>query len=280
MHNFLHGKLLALDVDGTLLDANGRLRKRTINSIQAASDSGSTVALATGRDWLAVEKLMEILPSVQYAVCTNGIEVYDRKGHRLAAREIDLNIARKVIQSIRQKLPEVAIGVGVQGQLVGEPDIAKALPAMPAGVTSFPAKIVPDVMGEMTSNLQDIVVYHADYHSRTEDLYELVGEIVEEEQVDVVFSGLPMVEIVPTGCGKETGLSWLCSHLGIEPSEVIAFGDGMNDLSMLEWAGKGIAMGQSGERVIGCADEVTLANSEDGVAAWIETQLQLVDKSK
>ena len=53
----------------------------------------------------------------------------------------------------------------------------------------------------------------------------------------------------------------------------------MNDLSMLEWAGKGIAMGQSGERVIGCADEVTLANSDDGVAVWIETQL-LASKQK
>ena len=71
MPNPLHGKLLALDVDGTLLDAKGRLRKRTKLAIQAASDSGSVVTLATGRDWLAVEKLMEILPSVQYAVCTN-----------------------------------------------------------------------------------------------------------------------------------------------------------------------------------------------------------------
>ena len=273
MPNPLHGKLLALDVDGTLLDAKGRLRKRTKLAIQAASDSGSVVTLATGRDWLAVEKLMEILPSVQYAVCTNGIEVYSKKGHRLTAREIDFDIAQMAIHSIRQKLPGVAIGVGIRGQLVGEPDIAKALPAMPAGVTSFPAKIVPDVMEEMTSNVQDIVVYHSDYHSRIEDLYEIVDEIVRDKQIDVVFSGLPMVEIVPAGCGKETGLSWLCSHLGIASTEVIAFGDGMNDLSMLKWAGKGIAMGQSVERVIGCADEVTLANSDDGVAVWIEAQL-------
>ena len=256
-----------------MLDAKGRLRKRTKLAIQAASDSGSVVTLATGRDWLAVEKLMEILPSVQYAVCTNGIEVYSKKGHRLTAREIDFDIAQMAIHSIRQKLPGVAIGVGIRGQLVGEPDIAKALPAMPAGVTSFPAKIVPDVMEEMTSNVQDIVVYHSDYHSRIEDLYEIVGEIVRDKQIDVVFSGLPMVEIVPAGCGKETGLSWLCSHLGIASTEVIAFGDGMNDLSMLKWAGKGIAMGQSVERVIGCADEVTLANSDDGVAVWIEAQL-------
>ena len=273
MPNPLYGKLLALDVDGTLLDAKGRLRKRTKLAIQAASDSGSVVTLATGRDWLAVEKLMEILPSVQYAVCTNGIEVYSKKGHRLTSREIDFDIAQMAIHSIRQKLPGVAIGVGIRGQLVGEPDIAMALPAMPAGVTSFPAKIVPDVMEEMTSNAQDIVVYHSDYHSRIEDLYEIVGEIVRDKQIDVVFSGLPMVEIVPAGCGKETGLSWLCSHLGIASTEVIAFGDGMNDLSMLKWAGKGIAMGQSVERVIGCADEVTLANSDDGVAVWIEAQL-------
>ena len=128
-------------------------------------------------------------------------------------------------------------------------------------------------MPEITSSTQDIVIYHKDYHLRIEGLYEIIDEVVQDSRVDVVYSGLPMIEIVPAGCGKETGLSWLCSHLGIEQNDVIAFGDGMNDLSMLEWAGKGIAMGQSGEKVIGCADEMTLANSEDGVAVWIETQL-------
>ena len=273
MESLLTGKLLAVDVDGTLLDSAGRLRQRTRDALEAANDTGAILTLATGRDWQAVEQLIDMLPSVRYSVCTNGIEVYSRNGKRLAAHEIPLELAKSTIRNIREKLPEVAIGIGIGGQLVGEEDISKALPAIPAGIASFPAKMVLDIMPEITSSTQDIVIYHKDYHSRIEGLYEIIDEVVQDSRVDVVYSGLPMIEIVPAGCGKETGLSWLCSHLGIEQNDVIAFGDGMNDLSMLEWAGKGIAMGQSGEKVIGCADEVTLANSDDGVAVWIETQL-------
>ena len=273
MENALTGKLLAVDVDGTLLDPDGRLRQRTRDALEAANEAGATLTLATGRDWQAVEKLIDMLPSVRYSVCTNGIEVYSSNGERLAAHEIDLELAKTIIRSIRKQLPGVAIGVGVGGQLVGEEDISKALPVIPAGVSSFPAKMVPDIIPEITSSTQDIVIYHKDYHSRIQGLYEIIYEVVQDSRVDVVYSGLPMIEIVPAGCGKETGLSWLCSHLDINQADVIAFGDGMNDLSMLRWAGLGIAMGQSGVEVIQYADEIRLGNSDDGVAAWIEAKL-------
>jgi Cof subfamily protein (haloacid dehalogenase superfamily) len=270
----LSGKLLALDVDGTLLDASGDLRERTQEALVAARNAGATLTLATGRDWETVKQLLAVLPSVQYSVCTNGLEIFTNLGERLVAQEIDLELARNVVLKIRQRLPGVAIGAGIDGHLVGEPDISKALPILPAGISSFPAKSVDDIMPALTMNTQDIVIYHGDYHFVLEGLFNIVNEVVQEEGLDVVYSGLPMIEILPAGCGKDTGLSWLSSHLEIDQADVIAFGDGVNDLSMLRWAGVGVAMGQASLNVLGCADEVTLTNEEDGVAVWIETQLE------
>jgi Cof subfamily protein (haloacid dehalogenase superfamily) len=270
----LSGKLLAFDVDGTLLDASGDLRQRTQEALVAARNAGATLTLATGRDWETVKRLVAILPSVQYSVCTNGMEIFTNLGERLVTQEIDLEIARNIVQQMRERLPGVAIGAGIGGHLVGEPDISKALPNVPAGISSFPAKTVDDIMLALTMNTQDIVIYHGDYHYELEGLFNIVNEVVQEEGLDVVYSGLPMIEILPAGCGKDTGLLWLSSHLEIDQADVIAFGDGVNDLSMLRWAGTGVAMGQSTSHVLECADEVTLTNEQDGVAVWIEALLK------
>jgi Cof subfamily protein (haloacid dehalogenase superfamily) len=272
----LSGKLLAFDVDGTLLDASGDLRQRTQEALVSARNAGATLTLATGRDWETVKQLLAILPSVQYSVCTNGMEIFTNLGERLVTQEIELELARNIVLRIRQRLPGVAIGAGIGGHLVGEPDVSKALPNLPADVSAFPAKIVDDIMLALTINTQDIVIYHDDYHFELEGLFNIVNEVVQEEDLDVVYSGLPMIEILPAGCGKDTGLSWLSSYLEIDQADVIAFGDGVNDLSMLRWAGLGVAMGQSTSTVLGCADEATLTNEQDGVAVWIEAQLKQV----
>jgi hypothetical protein len=270
----LSGKLLAFDVDGTLLDASGGLRQRTQEALVAARNAGATLTLATGRDWETVKRLIAILPSVQYSVCTNGMEIFTNLGERLLTQEIDLELARNIVLQIRQRLPGVAIGAGIGGHLVGEPDVSKALPNLPADVSSFPARTVDDIMLALTMNTQDIVIYHEDFHFELEGLFNIVNEVVQAEGLDVVYSGLPMIEILPAGCGKDTGLSWLSSYLEIDQADVIAFGDGVNDLSMLRWAGVGVAMGQSTSNVLGCADEATLTNDQDGVAVWIEAQLK------
>jgi hydroxymethylpyrimidine pyrophosphatase-like HAD family hydrolase len=90
------------------------------------------------------------------------------------------------------------------------------------------------------------------------------------EGLEVTYSGLPMIEIVPPGSGKDAGLAWLANHLGISNDRVVAFGDGLNDLGMLRWAGTGVAMGQAPAAVMKCADEVTTSNDDDGVAQWLE----------
>ena len=82
-----------------------------------------------------------------------------------------------------------------------------------------------------------------------------------------------MIEVVPPGSGKDAGLARLAHGLGIARSEVVAFGDGLNDLAMLRWAGLGVAMAQAPSTVRRAADTVTRSNADDGIAHWIELML-------
>ena len=75
--------LFAFDVDGTLLNSYGELTQRTIEAIATASDQGATITLATGRSWSELDLVMEAIPEIEYAICTNGLEAYDRAGQCL-----------------------------------------------------------------------------------------------------------------------------------------------------------------------------------------------------
>ena len=114
---------------------------------------------------------------------------------------------------------------------------------------------------------------HKKYADDVGELYRQVLSVTSEyhDEVSIAFSGLPMLEVLPSGSGKHTGLSWLANSMSISQSEVIAFGDNLNDLTMLEWAGLGVAMGNGAAELFHYADQVTLTNDEDGVL--IEKQL-------
>ena len=113
-------------------------------------------------------------------------------------------------------------------------------------------------------------VSHPDVH--TTDLIELVRPHVPPSMY-VTTSGISFVEITPQGADKGAALARLCRILEIDRSEVIAFGDNHNDLTMLEWAGRGVAMGNAEPEVKQVADEVTATNGEFGVALVLEELL-------
>lgn len=266
----LHAALLAIDVDGTLLRPDGSVGDRTAAALAAAQDAGATLTLATGRDWAAVRDLLAGLPMIEYALCVNGIEVVTADGTELHAEALDPQVADHAIRALRSALPGVVIGLGVGGELVGEPRLAELFPAGVGDVIP-----VDDARTALGPDLRDIVVYHPDHTHDLDALYRLCLEALPLEGLDLAFSGLPMLEIVPPGAGKDAGLAWLSTHLEIPNDRVVAFGDGLNDLAMLRWAGTGVAMGQSRAAVLDAADEVTASNADDGIAAWIEPRLGL-----
>lgn len=104
---------------------------------------------------------------------------------------------------------------------------------------------------------------------------ELLGELraVDLGGYAVTHSGAPFLEVLAEGVSKAWGLAKLCETLGIAQREVLAFGDAPNDAEMLAWARRGVAMANAEPEALAAADEVTLSNAEDGVAAVIERLL-------
>lgn len=265
---FFEGKLIALDVDGTILREDGTISARMAEAAEKAAEAGATLTLATGRDWNAVVSILAQLEAVSYALTINGIECFTRDGTELHAFELDAEIARDAIEAVRAGVPGCSIGIGINGELVGEEGIA---PAFDLDIADI--RYVPDVLDEVAAGLRDIIIYHPDLSQDLEMMFSLVEACLPSEGIQVAYTGLDMVELVPPGCGKHTGLDWLSTHLGIAQADVIAFGDGMNDLTMLGWAGTGVAMGHAVKDVRKAADEETLSNVEGGVAHWIEQRL-------
>lgn len=264
----LAGRLIALDVDGTLVRSDGSVSARTVAALSAARQAGAVITLATGRDWHAVKGLLLDVEAIAYALCVNGIEVFRADGHELFAAELDVARARDAVEILRDAIPGIAVGAGLRGELIGEPLINETMPAGVADVT-----VVDDILTVLGPGLRDLVLYHPDLRDDLDTFHQRCRAVLPPDGLDVAFTGLPMVEIVPPGAGKDSGLAWLAEHLGIARSDVVAFGDGLNDLAMLEWAGLGVAMGQAPPVVRNAADTVTLSNTEDGIAHWLELAL-------
>jgi len=263
--------LLAFDVDGTLLNNNGELSQRTVTAIASASDQGATITLATGRSWSELKDIIEAIPQIEYAICTNGLEAYDRTGQSLYTEQIPTDLIAKLVKSVRASMPEISIGAGVGSELYAEP---KVLDGLVPGVEIAAERVVHDITEALTGEVRDLLIYHPDYVERLGELFVIIRNIIDDRRVGVAYSGLPMIEIIPAGSGKGTCLAWLSEHLKINKENVIAFGDGMNDLSMLSWAGTGLAMGQASRTVKTEANLVIGTADQEGVAEWIETMLQ------
>ncbi|MBD30302.1 MAG: hypothetical protein CL453_04965 [Acidimicrobiaceae bacterium] len=262
--------LLAFDVDGTLLNSYGELTQRTIAAIASASEQGATITLATGRSWSELDLVMEAIPEIEYAICTNGLEAYDRAGQCLYTEEIPEDLVGNLIKIIRTSVSGVSIGAGIGSELYAEPEVIDGL--VP-GIEIAPDRVLNDIMDALTANVRDLLIYHPNYVNKLDELFAAITDIIDDRRVDVVYSGLPMIEIVPAGSGKGTCLAWMSDHLGIEKEAVFAFGDGMNDLQMLSWAGTGLAMGQSSKTVKTVADNVIGTVDQEGIAEWIEAKL-------
>ena len=264
----LGGRLLAFDVDGTILSSDGTLADRTAEAIDAAVGVGAICTLATGRDWSGVHRILDRVGGLSHALCVNGIEVFERDGTELHSVEIALEAAVEAVEILRLTLPDIAIGAGLAGELVAEPGIVALMDDDLGEITA-----VDDVLTALRPGVRDLVLWHPTLSDDLGRFHVVCSEALHVEGVDVAFTGMPMIEIVPEGCGKDTGLAWLADHLCVPRADVVAFGDGLNDLAMLRWAGHGVAMGQADAEVRAVADETTVSNDDCGVAAWLEARL-------
>ncbi|GAA4978413.1 HAD family hydrolase [Actinopolymorpha pittospori] len=264
-------QLVALDIDGTLVDAKNQLSPVVDAAVRAVAGTGSHVVLSTGRGLTATRPLaLHFDLPTPYLVCSNGavtIRLHNQSDPPLSPagiideRGVELIDVvtfdpEPVVRMLLSRLPEVLVaveelGVGYRvnahfpaGELTGEIEVQSIsqLVAQPA------TRVIlrePSIEAEQFLDVVDRVGLHG---------------------VAYYIGYTAWLDLAPEGVSKATGLAKIAERLGVEREDVLAIGDGDNDAEMLSWAGRGVAMGNAAMEVKEVADDVTASLDDDGVA--------------
>lgn len=238
-------KLVALDIDGTLVDMDGVMPPPIRRAVRRVVDAGVPVVLATGRSWLGTEPVFDELdlPS-GWAVSSNGAMVVTNPPLTIV-HETRFDPA-ETIRRVSALAPNALIAVGdglhwrasrhfPEGELLGRVKIES--------IEELAARPVSRVI------VRD--------PETTEEAFAAMVEDLGLHEVSYFVGWSAWLDIAPMGVDKAHGLGIVCSELGIDPSDVLAIGDGRNDMEMLAWAGRGVAMGDAPDEVQAVADDVT-----------------------
>ncbi|WP_435200728.1 HAD family hydrolase [Janibacter sp. GS2] len=252
--------LVALDVDGTILTHDGRLPEATGEAIRAVADAGHHIVIATGRSVLATTPVLQMLDlSHGWAVCSNGavtlaLDPAEPQGYRIEDKvTFDPGPA---LTLVLEHAPHILVAVEDAG--VG----FKVARPYPEGVLQGEQVVVP--VEELVSQPTTRVTFH-DPNGASEDFLELVEQIG-LHGVSYAVGYTAWLDLAPEGVSKGSALEIVRRRLRIEPAHTFAAGDQRNDLEMLRWAARGVAMGGAPAEVVAAADETTGTVDEDGLA--------------
>lgn len=254
-------RLVATDLDGTLVRSDGSISPYTAQVLAAVEALGVPVVFVTGRPLRWTEVVFEHVGGHGLAVVSNGALVWDVAAHEpRLERPIEPEVALGVARELRAALPQLRFAVETVAGWSMEPDYARheadaehkfgALREAPL------EELLEQPVLKLLARLDD-----ADPDELVAAAAQVVGD-----RVNVTHSSFPLLEISAAAVTKASTLALLCADVGIDASEVIAFGDMPNDLQMLTWAGTSYAMADAHPSVVAAADHVAPGHDEDGVA--------------
>jgi HAD superfamily hydrolase (TIGR01484 family) len=253
------------------LRPDGTVSDRTRRTIRAVEECGVRVVLVTARPpRIASRFALEAGVAHGLLICCNGALVYDVERHAIARHSpLEPIAAAALVSAIRRAVPgacfAVELGVDFGHDHAYAALVALARPAEPFDVGT--PSLFADSADLCRLPVTKLIVRHADHAADV--LLPVVRGIVGPAAA-VTHSGGPFVEVSAAGVHKAAALEALSTDLGVDRSEVLAFGDMPNDAPMLAWAGRGVAVANAHPDAIAAADELTASNAEDGVAAALE----------
>jgi Cof subfamily protein (haloacid dehalogenase superfamily) len=263
-------RLIASDVDGTLLDEDEKVTPRTRAAVNAAVEAGAHFILATGRPPRWVHPVVDALGFAPMAVCANGAVVYDPATDRIVSAR---TLSAEVLGELAEIATRVIPGAGLAVERVGRSAHDAATPQFVSSPGYEHAWLNPDNTEVSVEDLLSepaIKLLIRKAGARSDDMAAALVDHV-GRQGDITYStNNGLIEVVPLGISKATGVDELARPLNITAEEVVTFGDMPNDIPMLRWAGLGVAMGNAHPDAVAAADEVTADNSDDGVARVLE----------
>ncbi|HFI0264922.1 TPA: Cof-type HAD-IIB family hydrolase [Streptococcus suis] len=266
-------KLIALDMDGTLLNENKELMQPQIDAIHQAVEAGVTVVLCTGRPLVGVKPFVEQLgfdTEEEYIIVNNGCSTHSTKDWSLIDWE-ELSVADIDYLSTFIENDDVQISLFDEEDYFVLAEKANARVTLDAGLVGM----IPQPIDLSEARSGKHRFFEAMFVGEKEhiDAFENQHNPVLSQGYSTVRSQDYLLEILPNGASKATGLKKLADRLGILPEEIMAMGDANNDLEMIEFAGLGIAMGNANEQVKAIAQDITDTNVNNGVAKAIEKHI-------
>lgn len=254
-------RLAAIDLDGTLLRSDGTISARSRTAIRAAREAGIAVVIVTARGPLNVVDLAHDAGIGGTAICSNGALVVDLdSGTTVSERLLATEVAVELVHGLRARLPGILFAVE-RHAFAHEPGFSAWDWTPPPGTR------IADAVDLLADPATKLILRHADHEI---DVIAALARELAGDGATVVASGGEAVEVTAAGVNKATALADLAAELGIDAADAVAIGDYPNDVPMLAWAGRGIAVANAHAEVLAIADEVTASNDDDGVALVLE----------
>ncbi|MFE7116295.1 HAD family hydrolase [Streptomyces sp. NPDC057654] len=262
-------RLIATDLDGTLLRDDKSVSDRTVAALAAAERAGIEVFFVTGRPARWMDVVRDHVHGHGLAICANGAAVVDLHGggRFIDVRPLETADASAVVETLRDAAPGTSFAIERTSGIDYEPSYPP-FHLDPGAVVAPAEELLTKGVGS-TGPILKLLAHHPEL--APDDFLALARTVGGERASFTRSSPTALLEISGLGVSKASTLARCCAERGIAPQEVVAFGDMPNDLEMLSWAGTGYAMANAHPEVLAATPRHAAANNEDGVAAVIES---------
>ncbi len=250
-------KLLAMDLDGTLLNAQSRISQKNSIAVQKCQDQGIKVAVVTGQALHFASSIIHALGLDSAHVVSNGALAVDPGFNKLYCQTLEAAAYQSVVAFCKKEEVQLLVSTA-DGRLVYDRDVCRP-------PNKHRMVKVPDLSAGHIAR-QALLCTIMTHESHKIDLQ--AGDI--SPTVKVRDAGLNYINIFDRKAGKTFGLKKIMAYFGLSAQEVMAIGDGENDLGMIKMAGIGVAMGNAEPKVKNCADFVTLEQDQNGLALALQ----------
>jgi Cof subfamily protein (haloacid dehalogenase superfamily) len=259
-------RLVATDLDGTIVPRSGVISDRTRAALRAVEDSGATVVFVTGRPVRWMADVAEQTRHTGVAICGNGAIVYDLHTEQVVeeypiAVEVGLAVARR----LREGLPGIGFAVETGAGFSHEPGYEPRQWNAEEGQVATLEEIYLAPARKLLARHEDL-----DPDTLLARARDVLGDLADSVELTHSSTTSALLEISAGGISKATTLARLCDRRGIGASEVIAFGDMPNDLPLLAWAGTSYAVANAHPDVLAAVQRRCPAVDADGVAQVLE----------
>ncbi len=262
-------RMIATDIDGTMLRRDGTLDPVVRSALHDAHAAGIHVVPATGRPLIVAADVIAALNHDEYWIFANGaITWHHGRAETIRGYWMEPERVVGMIERIRRQLPGASFAIEFEGDAIFETGFERLVPIVEG------LHLVDDVTTAVKARVQKILVFD---HTKTIDhLFGNVSEAIGDDGV-ASYSGMSFIEVAADLVTKAMAVGELASELGVDRDEVASFGDNHNDVSMLEWAGRGYAMGNATDDAKEAANFVIGTNEENALATQVRALIAELD---